>query len=314
MSSLLTRSLAPGGRRARHQVLIFHRVLAQQDAMLPNEPDRAQFDALIGFLNKGFNILPLPEALDRMASDTLPPASLSITFDDGYADNATQALPVLRRHGVSATFFIATRYLDGGRMWNDTVIESLRHLPAGELDLSELGLGLFQLDTDNRSTVCNQLLAAIKHRPMAERQALADGIARRAGDLRTDLMMTGGQVRELAAAGMTVGAHTHSHPILACLADDEARREIGHGREVLESLLGERVDLFAYPNGKPGQDYDQRHVDMLRELGFRAGFSTKPGVSRRDSDRWQLPRFTPWDRSNGRFLLRLQMNRYGLIR
>lgn len=314
MFGRLLRILSPGGQRAAHQVLFFHRVLPQPDPLLPGDPDRAAFDALLGTLKRHCNILPLDQALAQMASGGLPRASLSISFDDGYADNASVALPVLQAHELSATFFVTTGYLDGGRMWNDTVIEALRRLPAGTLDLSELGLGSYPLSerVAERTGVVAELLRRIKHSP--QRQQLADAIGARAGELPKDLMMSRAMVRSLADAGMGIGAHTLTHPILANLNDDQARLEMAGSKAELETLLQRPVTLFAYPNGKQGQDYDARHAQLAREVGFQAAFSTEPGVSRRGMDLWQLPRFTPWDKDHGRFLLRLLMNRYGLVR
>lgn len=280
---------------------------------MPGEPDRARFDRLIGALAARFTILPLGSALQLLDAGRLPPASLSITFDDGYADNATQALPVLRAHGVSATFFVSTGFLDGGRMWNDTVIETVRRLPEGELDLTALGLGRYTVAAGGRADLVKQLIQAVKHRPGEERAELVAGIGELADGLPDDLMMTSDQVRALAAAGMEVGGHTVSHPILTRLSDDVAREEMARGKDELEELLGQAVTLFAYPNGKAGQDYGDSHVAMARELGFRAAVTTDPGVTGRRTDRWRLPRFTPWDRGEGRFMLRLLMNRYGLV-
>ena len=70
-----------------------------------------------------------------------PARALAITFDDGYADNATVAAPILLRLGLPATFFVATGFLDGGRMWNDTVIEAVAPRRGPVLDLAPLGLG-----------------------------------------------------------------------------------------------------------------------------------------------------------------------------
>jgi hypothetical protein len=70
------------------------------------------------------------------------------------------------------------------------------------------------------------------------------------------------------------------------------------------------VRLFAYPNGKPGRDYSREHVDMVRELGFEAAVSTAWGVGHAASDPYQLPRFTPWDKTPGRFALRLLHNTF----
>jgi peptidoglycan/xylan/chitin deacetylase (PgdA/CDA1 family) len=120
--------------------------------------------------------------------------------------------------------------------------------------------------------------------------------------------MTGDQVRSLAAAGMGVGGHTVSHPILARLDDAAARREITGGREVLEAIVRQPVRLFAYPNGRPDVDYRAAHVRMTRELGFVAAFSTAAGAARMGDSIHQLPRFTPWDPTPRRWAARLARN------
>ena len=68
------------------------------------------------------------------------------------------------------------------------------------------------------------------------------------------------------------------------------------------------MGLFAYPNGKPGEDYLPRDVALVRELGFDAAVSTAWGASGHGSDPFQLQRFTPWDRTKARFGLRLLRN------
>jgi hypothetical protein len=77
---------------------------------------------------------------------------------------------------------------------------------------------------------------------------------------------------------------------------------------VLEALVGEPIALFAYPNGKPRQDYAGAHVELVRTAGFDAACSTAWGVASRSSDVFQIPRFTPWDREAWRFGLRLAQN------
>ena len=100
-----------------------------------------------------------------------------------------------------------------------------------------------------------------------------------------------------------------SHPILAKLSTREATDEIERSRDVLEALLGEKVGLFAYPNGKPGTDYlPDVHPAIVRELGFEAAVSTRWAAARRGDDIFQIPRFTPWDRGQLKFGLRLLRN------
>jgi peptidoglycan/xylan/chitin deacetylase (PgdA/CDA1 family) len=121
-------------------------------------------------------------------------------------------------------------------------------------------------------------------------------------------MLSSSQLRELTAAGMSIGAHTVTHPILATLSSEEARREIAQGRDALESIIGRRVAHFAYPNGRPESDYDDDSVDIVRELGFDSAVSTAWGAARSSTDRFQLPRFSPWDTTRGRFGLRMAGN------
>ncbi|MBE9523766.1 MAG: polysaccharide deacetylase family protein [Chloroflexi bacterium] len=126
--------------------------------------------------------------------------------------------------------------------------------------------------------------------------------------LPTDLMMTHALVKDLTEQTMAIGAHTVNHPILKQIDADSARHELADSRDMLQSLTGEPVKLFAYPNGKPGQDYTAVHVKLLEELGFKAAVSTAWGVATVQSDIYQLPRFTPWDKSPKRFVMRLIQN------
>jgi peptidoglycan/xylan/chitin deacetylase (PgdA/CDA1 family) len=300
----------PAGAKARLPVLIFHRVLPEPDPLFPDEMDARRFDELCGWLTAWFNVLPLDQAALHMQSGTLPARAACITFDDGYADNYHVAMPILQRHGLMATFFIATGFLDGGRMWNDTIIEAVRACRAAVLDLSTLGLGRHVLGTVTaQQAAITSLIGHIKYRPGAERIGLTEEIARLANlQLPQKLMMTSAEVKAMRQAGMQIGAHTVSHPILARLADDEARQEIDGSKLFLEDLLGERVGLFAYPNGKPGEDYSPATVEIVRSLGFDAAVSTQWGASGTGDDLLQIKRFTPWDKTRLRFGMRLLDN------
>lgn len=301
---------APGGPRARLSILIYHRVLPEPDPLRPNEPDVAQFRWQMQLLARHFRPLPLAEAVHLLQSGRLPPRAVCVTFDDGYADNATLALPILRELNIPATVFIATAFLDGGRMFNDTLIESVRRLPDGRHDLTDLGLGERDLYTiHDRRALIGELIAQSKYLAPAVRDEWVWRLAARVPlPLPDDLMLRRDQVRALHAAGIAIGAHTFSHPILARLDDAAVRAEIVRGVEDVSAVLGTRPSLFAYPNGRPGQDYLARHTLLVRKLGFTAAVSTAWGVATRASDVYQLPRFTPWDRTPTRFLLRLARN------
>jgi peptidoglycan/xylan/chitin deacetylase (PgdA/CDA1 family) len=291
-------------------VLTYHRILADEDPLRPGEMTRQAFARHMGVLRRFFRVLPLRQAWSRVRDGTLPRRAVAITFDDGYADNAELALPILARHRLPATFFVATAYLDGGRMWNDTIIETMRQAPA-RLDLSDLGGGIVELDgMQSRAAATGRLILAWKHLPPAQRQAHVDELTKRCGATPpANLMMRSEQVRELARAGMTIGSHTVTHPILAKIDDAQAEREMRQSREQLERITGTPVDLFAYPNGRLGDDYEPRHAQMAQRVGFSLALSTDPGVVDASSDPYRLPRFGPWPEASWRFAVRL-LGRY----
>jgi len=302
--------VSPGGARGRLSILIYHRVPAAADPMFAGEIDAAAFSRQMALLVSNFNVLPLSEAVQRLPRGDLPARAACVTFDDGYADNHDVAMPILRRLGISATFFIATGFLDGGRMWNDTIIETVRRIQNPVLELTGLGLDAYPLNSiEERRAAVQRLLKALKHRPHAERSEIVERIAALAEQpLPGDRMMTRRQVRALYDAGMEIGGHTVTHPILSRVSLGEAEREIAEGKEALESVIGAPVKLFAYPNGRPTEDFGPEHVALARKLGFEAAVTTSWGAARSTSDTFQLPRFTPWDRHPLKFHARLLLN------
>jgi peptidoglycan/xylan/chitin deacetylase (PgdA/CDA1 family) len=308
LGKALIRVLSPGGANGL-SILIYHRVLAQRDPLFPAELDRDDFDLHLRLIKSMFTVIPLIDAVRHVQAGTLPPRAACITFDDGYADNAEVALPILQRHGLNATFFVATGFLNGGRMWNDTVIELVRRAPAGMLDASGLGLGQHAVGSvDERKQALTTLIGKLKYLPMDERLEQVNKLVELVKiELPNNLMMTTAQVRELHDAGMGIGGHTVNHPILAKIPAALARAEIAEGKQTLEAIIGGPVPLFAYPNGKPGADYRAEHVAIARELGFEGAVSTAWGASQQP-DRFQLPRFSPWDRTRLRFALRMANN------
>lgn len=302
----LMQCLSPGKERGKLLVFIFHRVLAKPDPLLAGEPDANTFNWMIRFISQSFNVLPFGSAVKQLKFGDLPTASACITFDDGYRDNFDIALPILQRYGVKATFFIATDFLEGGRMWNDDVIEAVRNINEASVNWEDYRLGTHDLSTQMmRCQSLGSVLGKLKYFSHEERAIFARQMARRAGvPERSDLMMTCEEVRGLRTAGMEVGAHTRSHPILSGLTNEQAMAEICGGKTDLEAILDKSVDVFAYPNGNPERDLSSRDAELIAAAGFSAAATTAWGVATRKTDAFLIPRFTPWDRTYHRFAAR----------
>ena len=294
------------GKQKKLFILIYHQVLDQPDFMREGEVDKTAFNWQMTLLSKYFNVMPLHEALEKLANDTLPPRATCITFDDGYANNFTNALPILLANKLSATFFIASGYLDGGRMWNDSVIESIRIMQSTDLNLTGIGLRNYDISTPEKKAQASlDILQHLKHLLPEIRTQHTGYITSLVKELPENLMLTSDQLVKLHESGMEIGGHTVTHPILAKLSPDAVRQEVSDNKKHLEQLLNTTLRFFAYPNGKPDRDYLPDQVQLVKECGYLAAISTQVGLADKQNDRWQLPRFTPWDTSPVRFMLRI---------
>jgi peptidoglycan/xylan/chitin deacetylase (PgdA/CDA1 family) len=296
-----------GGAARRVCIINYHRIVATPDPLLDDEPSLATFRWQMQLLAECFNVLPLPDALAALEAGRVPPRAVCITFDDGYRSMHDLALPVLRKFGLPATVFVTTGYIGSGNMWNEKIIDSVRRLPGGALDLRDADLGTRALYTaDDRLRLVHDLTERAKYLPPSERhdlterlEALADGVA------AEGLMLTNEMIRSMANQGIEIGGHTITHPILSRLDDEQARIEIAQCKHDLEAITGSRVRYFAYPNGKPGLDFDSRHAAVARAAGYEAAFTTVVRAASASDDRYQLPRSRPWDSTPTLYALRL---------
>jgi len=298
------------GNSRRLVILTYHRVVADDPLKDPDEIDEQQFQMHVATLSRFFNVLKLSDAVSGLRNGGLPGRAVAITFDDGYKDNVTAALPILEHYGVPATFFIATGFLDGGIMWNDMAIESVRRFEGERIDLDDLDLGSYPArEPAEKIAAYRQIVGKLRYEPQERRNTLCKAIAERLEvQLPTDLMMSSGDLTTLRDAGMEIGAHTRNHPILAVVGEDDARREIVDGKRDVEQILGAEVKAFAYPNGRPGQDYKACHVDMVRDAGFELAVSTGAGSVSTEADVFQLGRVSVWHRSKPKLILRMLKN------
>ena len=287
-----------------NRILTFHRLFHESEKILYDDYTDNEFDRVIDYVfkfHKNSSLKNIDLSRNKM---------LFITFDDGYADNYNLVLPILMKHKIKATFFVASGYLDGGWMWNDGIEEAVKNTTKQYIDLTKLGYQRYVLNTDNEKIYCiNDLLNKIKYLENQNRIDLAKRVLDYA-DVQepTHLMMTSAQVRAMHHAGMEIGGHTVNHPILAKLDKKSARSEIFENKEYLESLIGEQIQSFAYPNGKSGKDYNFEHVSLVKQAGYKCAVSTDRGLVTKHSDYFQLPRLSIWGRNPLKFTLRMYFN------
>jgi peptidoglycan/xylan/chitin deacetylase (PgdA/CDA1 family) len=294
---------------------MYHRVLDGFDPLQAEIHQARVMDTQFRTLRQFFRVLPLDEAADMLMQGRLPPRAVSITFDDGYRDNHDLALPLLRQHGLDATFYVASGYLNGGLIFHDVLVETIRHAMTGTLDLGIDGVERLQIsDTASRIAAIRHLTKAMKYLEPARRQQLSTRLQETLGaHAPRSLMMSDEQVRALSRSGMGIGGHTTHHVILSKLTAEASRGEIESNRNTLSSLIDKPLTSFAYPNGKPGIDYDGSHVELVRAAGYRNAVSTLSAVGTRQADIHELPRFVLNETTSIGVILRmLRMTTYAI--
>jgi len=253
------------------------------------------FDRQVQAAKRDFDVVGLSD-LDRVLQARRG-RHVMITFDDGYLDNYTDAFAVLRRHHVTATFFVTTGFIDSPQVpWWDQIAWMVRHSPRSELPANPWTGMPISLDEPDRSRAIQRLLSLYKR---LSGEKTADYVADLSQLLESppiplhighELWMTWPMLREMRQCGMTIGGHTVHHPVLANLTLEQQDYEIGECRRRLVKELGEPIDAFSYPVG--GRTSFNADTQMLLAAhGFRWGFTYQGGhVSSPQSDRLALPR------------------------
>lgn len=292
----------PALARRRHRdvlgIVMFHGV--EDETLSPacwHVLDAATYRRQLEYIREHFNVLPLEDALDRLAAATLPPRALTITFDDGTRNLLTHAVPVLRELGLPAAVFLATGPMGTEEtLWPDRLWLAIAGTAATEVDLAALGLGICSLEGDaNRGKVYGSAAARMKDLPDAHRITVLSEVLealgeRDGGDGGPFRMLSWDEAREMVSDGLvTLYPHTVSHPILSRCTDDKVAQEITDSCDMVERETGRAPKVFAYPNGRP-QDFDARAQEVLRGRGVRWALSTRYGLADRRCDPMALPR------------------------
>lgn len=287
-------------------ILLYHRISNAQidNQYLSVSPEN--FEEHLSILTHCYHILPLHDLLLSTAQGHIPRNAVSITFDDGYADNLHNALPLLEKYHCHATIFVAAGMVDDALgFWYD-VLEDIIIKPHTLPPMLNLGLlkVKFPLTTPEERFVCHEALVTSLRsasprirKPILHEILSALGYDPQAYETPYPLLSSK-EVRELAASPwIELGGHTLMHPVLSQLSHENQYREIRGGALLLENLSGKKPRLFAYPFGNP-ESFNADTCKIVEQCGFEAGIANYQGSVDADSDRWHIPRrlVRNWDR------------------
>lgn len=264
--------------------LVYHRVVETPPPVGSFAPyaglavSAAQFRAQLQYVRSRYRCLHLSDLVTRLREGTLEPGSIAITFDDGYRDNLTVALPLLEEFDIPATVFVSTGLVEDGTglWWYD-----LQRLVNDRRFMSFDWEGRrweFEVETVERKThatlILNELFKRLNPLEQANLFRTIDPHTEYPGKYSTELL-TWDEVETLAQHPLiTIGAHTVRHPVLSRLHESQLRYELSESRRLLTERLRCPVSLFAYPYGGPGQA-GPREFTAASTTGFLAAFTTQ---------------------------------------
>lgn len=246
-----------------------------------------QFEQQLRFLKQHFEVVSLEQGISNIRSGLIGKKPfLSLTIDDGFQDNYTFAWPLLRRHGLPATLFLATDFLDNERApWPTQLVEILDRTERRELSFPNAA----KLEThEQKSRVVRQLMELWRGLPPEERFLYLKELRAHLGVITSTNhpALEWHQVREMHEQGMSFGSHTAYHSILPFVSDDVVEQELKHSKQRLETELKVPCLLFSYPDGQ----HNERTYRLVKSAGFVATVTQDKGHNTFTTDLLRLKR------------------------
>ncbi len=316
LDRLLNKFRSPTGSKAI--VLMYHRVAELKTDPWQLSVSPQNFEEQISVLQKKkYKFISTNELAEQMENNSISAKTACITFDDGYADNYTNAAPVLENHGIKACFFICTGYIGSGKkFWWDSLEDILLNSPELPTSLSlDPGGESFTFSSIEKK-LCSE--HELKHaswvwpapapteriklylslrerlRPLVLSKIgehineIKDWAGYKAGNELSDYPMDDNQLNKLAASKyFELGIHTHTHPALSFHSRGYQENEIVGCRQELDIRFGKKCSALAYPYGIFNEDT----ISIAKQENLSLAFTTHEQIVTSSSDPYQLGRF-----------------------
>ncbi len=247
------------------------------------------------FIQNNFEIINQDDFIAIITSNRVVDEPFAyITFDDGYLDNYELAFPILTAMKIPATFFVATGLIESKvAPWWDEIAWHVKHTNLQELKLSSWS-NTIELSKTTINKNIQQVLRQFKSAPENIEKQLVE-LRDMTGLELTDYVsefMTWAHLLEMESAGMTIGAHSHSHRIFSSLNAADLSHELSHAKTLLEAQLSNEILAISYPVGNAST----YHKDMFAEIerqGYQLAFTFRYFINHQlSANRFQLARFS----------------------
>ena len=283
-------------------IFLFHGVIRSQNFAVRNYTRKHmllnRFVEILTCLRRHGNPVSIPQICAAIEhKEELPKRAFAITFDDGFANNARIAAPLLVDFGFPAAFYLTTSFIDSQESsWIDKIEYAFEVIPHFNLRLSNWGLEAAITSSQQKIDLLEQIRAWVKNDPQVNPNELVDEIWKQLGVIRLepheelDKKMTWNEVKKLAQEKLfTIGGHSHSHRILSFLPKLELEREIKTSLTLLRTHMGTEIHHYSYPEGL-AHCYNEAVIQTLKENGVVCSPTAMEGINNIGDDLFHLKR------------------------
>ncbi len=213
------------------------------------------FEAQMKYVSKHFNVINFENLEKAIADNKVEENTLIVTFDDGYYDNYSLAMPVLNKYDISATVFLATDYIDSGKIfWFDAVAGFVNTYSDKKLELSSVHQS-FDLSVVSKVDIFKSLGRILKKSDDSVRVDLLDEIYTKfnfevsSENYKKAMPLSWDNVIEMSNHNIEFGAHSKSHCFLNRINENQLKSEISESKLKIEDKIGKAINSFCYPAG-----------------------------------------------------------------
>jgi peptidoglycan/xylan/chitin deacetylase (PgdA/CDA1 family) len=241
------------------------------------------FEAEMRFLRKHYRVISLDRLCDEMEKPGQNEPAVAVTFDDGYRDLYTYALPILQKYQIPATIFLPIVSIETGQVpWYDRVFLTAKVFPKDDLEIVLDRSRRFRLVSHQaRLQAATEIVQYLRTLPDWRRKEHCERLEKQVSlpiDELRNRMLTWDQIRAMGRTGITFGSHTMTHPVVSQLTDAQLESELNESKQLLEQRIAGPAPHFAFPFGKP-EDCGKAALPVLARAGYRSAATTVEGTN-----------------------------------
>lgn len=250
------------------------------------------------FIKQNFTVISLAElSTVRQQGKEQEKKYALITFDDGYIDNYVEAFPVLKKHHMPATFYVATNFVGNNLIpWWDEIAYILRY-SEGETYQLPGNSHTYYLKKPHLEAVISRIIYDAKRLDGVTVIEVLDDIRDKFPEAVNHfnkeshtLFMSWEQLNEMQLQSMTIGSHTLSHQVLSQLTETEQKNELVQSKKVIEEHLSRNITSVVYPVGRK-HCYTEKTCELAENTGYEFGFNNEPGRITKNANSYDLNRY-----------------------